>query len=77
MSLVGTLRRSSVVAFGELRMWDEGHPLAKARNSASSAVMTASWWHSSQVTASERTLSERMLPRVMGPEWGEAETIAA
>ena len=21
-------------AFGELRLWDEGHPLAKARNSA-------------------------------------------
>ena len=47
----------------------------KARTSAasdhSSATRTASWWHSSQVTASDRTPSSRMLPRVMrGPGAG-------
>ena len=36
-----------------------------------SAGSTASWWHSSHVTASERTPSDRMFPSVIGGPGGE------
>ena len=39
-----------------------------------SADSTASWWHSTHVTASERTPSSRMLPRVIGGPGAEGMT---
>ena len=39
------------------------------------AVSLPSWWHSSHVTATERTPSSRMLPRVVnGREEGHGST---
>jgi hypothetical protein len=50
----------------------------KARTSTASgqrsAGKTASWWHSSQVTASDLTPSERMLPSVIGGPGGDGIT---
>ena len=46
-----------------MRRWNARTGTASTQRSAGS---TASWWHSSHVTASERTPCERMFPSVIG-----------
>jgi len=55
--------RSIDILHNDCQMIEMLHHLAPE---AADPGLTVSWWHSSHVTASERTLNERMLPSVIG-----------